>query len=650
MSKPTIAPYGSWKSPLTPAMVASAGVALGQLRLADGDLYWTELRPTEGGRLVIVRRTADGKTVDVTPPGFNARTTVHEYGGGQYCVSNGVVIFSNFDDQRLYGHEPGDPPHAITAETGLHWGLRYADYRPTPDGQLIIGVQEQHHEDKSEAANTLVAFPADGSAPPRVIAAGHNFYSNPRTSPDGKKLCWLCWDHPNMPWDGTELWVADLSAGGEVSNARQVAGGPKESIYQPEWSPDGVLHFVSDRSGWWNLYREVDGKVQRLAPMEAEVGGAQWIFGLSRYAFLSGGRIACAWTQGGVDLFGIVSADGGSVEPIDLGYGGYAQLQSDGGERVWFIGSSPSRDAEVVAYHSGTGRLEVLRRSSEVEVDEGYLSLPQGIEFPTERGLTAHAIFYPPKNQDFAAPEGEKPPLLVLSHGGPTSAASGALRLEIQYWTSRGFALADVNYGGSTGYGRPFRDRLYGQWGVIDVEDCVNAAKHLIGRGEADPDRVAIRGGSAGGYTTLCALTFSDFFKAGASYYGIGDLETMVRDTHKFESRYCDTLVANTYPAPKELLIERSAIHFTDRITAPMILFQGLEDKIVPPNQAEDMVKALAAKGLPHAYLAFEGEQHGFRKAETNIRCMEAELYFYSKIFGFELADPVEPVKIENLS
>jgi len=631
-------------------MVARAEVRLGQIYYENGDLYWTELRPGEGGRMVVVRRAADGTISDVTPSGFNARTTVHEYGGGQYFVNHGVVTFSNFDDQRLYGHEVGDQPRAITPETGLKWELRFADCRPTPDGRRIVGVQEHHHEDGSEAVNTLVTFPADASSAPTVIAAGRNFYSNPRVGPDGKKLCWLEWDHPNMPWDGTELWVADFGVSGAISGPRKVAGGPKESIFQPEWSPEGVLHFVSDRTGWWNLYREVDGKVRHLAPMQAEVGVPQWNFGYSRYVFLSGGRVALAWSQDGIDHFGVMSADGGSVEPLDLGYLTYDQLTTDGANRVWFLAGSAARPVELVAYDTGSRSITVLRASGDMGVEDGYISTPQSIAFPTERGLTAYAIYYPPTNQDFAAPASDKPPLLVKCHGGPTSAVDPVFYPETQYWTSRGFAVVDVNYGGSTGYGRPYRERLNGQWGVVDVEDCVNAAKYLIGRGEADENRVAIRGGSAGGYTTLCALTFTDFFKAGASYYGIGDLETMVADTHKFESRYGDTLIANTYPAPKELLYERSAIHFTDRITAPMILFQGLEDKIVPPNQAEDMVKALQAKGLPYAYLAFEGEQHGFRKAETNIRCLEAELYFYSKIFKFDLAEPVEPVKIENLA
>jgi len=648
MPQPATSPYGSWKSPITPDMVARAGVGLGQVRYDGGDLYWVELRPSEGGRLVIVRCDAKGKISDVTPPGFNARTTVHEYGGGQYFVNHGVVTFSNFDDQRLYGHEVGDAPHAITPETGLKWGLRFADCRPTPDGNRIVGVQEQHHDDGSEATNTLVTFPADGFAAPTVIASGRNFFSNPRVSPDGKKICWLAWDHPNMPWDGTEVWVAEFAKDGAIANRRKVAGGPKESIFQPEWSPEGVLHFVSDSTGWWNLYREQDGQHVNLTPLEAEVGVPQWIFGYVRYAFLSGGRIVFGWYQHGHDHLSIIQPDG-SMTPLDLGYVDYYQITTDGGDWVWFIGGSVNRPLELVAYDTASGIKNVLRRSAELDLDEGYISTPQSIEFPTERGLTAHAIYYPPMNKDFDAPPRSKPPLRVLSHGGPTAATTPDFNLQIQYWTSRGFAIVDVNYGGSTGYGRPYRERLNGMWGVVDVEDCVNAAKYLIGRGEADPNRVAIEGGSAGGYTTLCALAFTDFFKAGASYFGIGDLETMVADTHKFESRYCDVLVANTYPAPKELLYERSAIHFTDRISAPMILFQGLEDKIVPPNQAEDMVRALQTKGLPYAYLAFEGEQHGFRKAETNIRCLEAELYFYGKIFKFDLADKVEAVKIENL-
>lgn len=646
---PTIAPYGSWASPISAEMTGSAGITISQSRYADGDLFWLEARPAEGGRVALVRRDAQGRISDVTPPAANARSTVHEYGGGAYLISEGVAFYSNFEDQRLYGLEPGGQPRAISPEPARRWGLRYADGQPAPGGRWIAAVQEKHYARK-EASNTLVVFPPEGGASPRSIVRGADFYAHPRFSPDGTRLAWLQWNHPNMPWDGTELWVADFApASGQVSGARRVVGGPEESIFQPEWSPGGELHFISDRSGWWNLYRESDGQIRALAPMEAEFGAPQWVFGLSRYCFLKDDSILCTWSQGGYDRLGMIRP--GSSRPIEIrgGYLSYSYLCTDGEDRLCFLGGSATAPSALVEHQISTGLNRVIRRAMDMDIDHAYVSAPRSIEFPTEKGLSAHALFYAPSNRDFRAPADEKPPLIVMSHGGPTSSFKPDFSLATQYWTSRGFAVVQVNYGGSTGYGRDYRLRLNGQWGLLDVHDCVNAAKYLAAQGEIDEARVAIRGGSAGGYTTLCALTFTDTFKAGASYYGIGDMETMVRDTHKFESRYCDMLVAGRYPAPASLIRERSPIHFTDRISAPMILFQGLEDRIVPPNQAEAMVEALKAQKLPYAYIAYEGEQHGFRKAGNIQRSNEAELYFYSRIFGFEPADRIEPVEIANL-
>jgi len=613
-----VAPYGSWRSPVSAALVASGRITLDALQADGDDLYWLEGRPSEGGRYVLVRNGQD-----VAPEGFNVRTRVHEYGGGAYRVHNGVVYAVNFADQRLY--RDWQP---ITPEDGA----RYADMRVTPDGRTIVCVRQLND------VNEIVAIPADGSTPPRVIVSGHDFFSNPRISPDGERLAWLSWDHPNMPWDGTDLWVGRFDS----ADVQHIAGGREESIFQPEWSPDGRLHYVSDRSGWWNLYTEDSA----LGPLDAEFGRPQWVFGMSTYCFLSDGRMAAIYSRDGLDHMALL--DGGHWRDPRLPYTAFAPQIVAWGKRLALIAAGHSEAASVIALDPDRGEAQVLRRSFEAAIDLGYVPQPKPISFPTDGGQTAHAIFYPPANAEFSGPAGERPPLIVISHGGPTSQAQARFDPAVAFWTSRGFALVDVNYGGSTGYGREYRDRLKGQWGLVDTADCINAARYLVQRGEVDGGKLAIRGGSAGGYTTLCALTFHDVFKAGASYFGVADLETLATDTHKFESRYLDSLIG-PYPERKDLYAARSPIHFADRLSCPIIVFQGLEDKIVPPSQAEVMVRALEAKGLPYAYLAFEGEQHGFRKAETIKRSLEAELYFYSRVFGFELAEAVESVPIQNL-
>jgi dipeptidyl aminopeptidase/acylaminoacyl peptidase len=651
-----IAPYGAWKSPITSDLIVSQSIALGGGRFDGDDVYWLEGRPAEAGRNVIVRRTpdgasADGGTEDVNPAPFNARTRVHEYGGGAVLVDHGIVIFSNFADQRLYRIAPGSAPEPITPEAPL----RYADCVVDPARNRLICVREDHTEaalaEHGEAVNTIAAIMLDGSQAQHVLASGNDFYATPCLSPDGHTLAWLTWRHPNMPWDGTELWIADVQPDGTLANAALVAGGENESIFQPAWSPDGRLYFVSDRSGWWNLYRLDNGGAERLVTMEAEFGAPQWVFGISTYAFESAERIICTYTKDGIDYLASLDTKSKTLTLLDIPYTSIGSIQAAPG-KVLFGGASPTHAAALVYLDLTTGEQTILKRANTTEIDGAdgarYLSTPQPIEFPTTGGLTAHGIFYPPQNQDYAAPEGEKPPLLVLSHGGPTGATSSALRLGVQYWTSRGFAVLDVNYGGSTGYGRAYRERLNDQWGIVDVDDCANGARYLADRGLVDPARLAIRGGSAGGYTTLCALTFRDVFHAGASHFGVSDLEGLATDTHKFESRYLDRLVG-PYPERRDLYVARSPIHHVANLNCPVIFFQGLEDKVVPPSQAETMVEALRAKGIPVAYLPFEGEQHGFRRAENIKRALDAELYFYGRIFGFELADPVEPVEIENL-
>jgi len=643
MTNKRTAPYGSWKSPITSDLIVAGTIGLGETLIDGNEIYWIESRPSEAGRSVIVRRTADGSVTDVTPPGFNARTTVHEYGGGAYLVDNGTVYFSNFTDQRLYRQKPGETPVPITATAKM----RYADAVIDRQRNLIYCVREDHSEGGRDATNTIVKVNLANDVSGEIIVSGNDFYSSPRLSPDGKRLAWLTWNHPNLPWDGTELWVGDLDESGRIANATKVAGEKDESIFQPEWSRDGRLYFVSDLTGWWNLYRANENDVEPLCPKDAEFGAPQWIFRMSTYAFVSENQIICTYSERGNWRLATLEIGSGKLSPISTPYTEITSLRASNGRAV-FCGGSPNEPLSVVALNVESNEHSLLRRSSSVEVEDGYVSIPRQIEFPTEHSLTAYAFFYPPTNRDYKAPSGELPPLIVISHGGPTSAATTTFKLSIQFWTSRGFGVLDVNYGGSTGYGTEYRRRLNGQWGVVDVDDCVNGAKYLVDRGEADGNRLIIRGGSAGGYTTLAALTFRDAFKAGASYYGISDLELLEQDCHKFESRYNDSLVGS-YPARKALYVERSPIHFTDRLSCPLILFQGLEDKVVPPNQAEMMYDAALKKGLPVAYVPFEGEQHGFRKAENIKRSLDGELYFYSKVFGFELADPVEPVDIKNL-
>jgi dipeptidyl aminopeptidase/acylaminoacyl peptidase len=641
MAQPQTAPYGSWKSPITSDLIVAGTIGLGGACLDGVDVYWTESRPTEKGRTVLVQQ-AGGQAIDKTPLPFNVRTRVHEYGGGSYLVYQGTLYFSNFADQRLYRQLPDELPTPITPE--IAW--RYADGVMDARRNCIVCVREDH-TGNSEAVNTLVSVPIDGSAQ-KILVAGSDFYAAPRLSPDGTHLAWISWNHPNMPWDGTELWVAPIQSDGSLGAAVLVAGGLEESVVQPLWSPDGVLYFVSDRTGWWNLYRWLStGEVEPLCPMAAEFGIPQWAFGFANYDFESAERLICTYSQAGISYLASLDTRTKQLTAIDLPYTEIGGIHAAAGVVVFNAGSA-SEPSALVKLDLATQQFEVLQRSSTLELDPGYLSVPQTIAFPTENDLTAYGFFYPPTNRDYQAPAGELPPLLVKSHGGPTAATSTGFNLKIQYWTSRGFAVLDVNYGGSTGYGRAYRDRLKGNWGIVDVDDCCNGAKYLVEQGLVDGDRLVIDGGSAGGYTTLCALTFRDVFKAGASYYGVSDLEALATDTHKFESRYLDSIIG-PYPERKDLYIARSPIHFSERLNCPVIFFQGDEDKVVPPNQAELMVNVLKAKGLPVAYVLYEGEQHGFRQAENIKRTLDGEFYFYARVFGFTPAEVIAPVAIANL-
>jgi dipeptidyl aminopeptidase/acylaminoacyl peptidase len=644
-----IAPYGTWQSPIGAAMVAAQGVRLGGVTIADEDIYWLEGRPAENGRTVLVRRTPDGRTRDVTPAPFNVRTRVHEYGGGAYVVSDGVAYLSNFADQRMYGVavDGEGEPRPLTPDGNYC----FADAIVDRARRRLIAVREDHSA-PGEPVNTLVAIPLDdGRSPGDVIVAGADFYSTPRLSPDGAQLSWICWHHPNMPWDGTELWVADVDPDGALRDQRKVAGGRDESIYQPGWLSDGSLLFVSDANGWWQLYRADRGRphgtpVLLRPPARTEFGRPQWVFGTATWAAAGRDRLVCSCVRDGRWRLATIEVAAGALNELPLPFEPLDWLVANETHAV-AVAASPTMAEAVVAIELASGNVEVLRSSGASERPSS--SEPEAIAFPTAHGETAHAFYYSPHNEDYSAPAGERPPLIVISHGGPTTAARAVLDLKVQFWTSRGFAVADVNYRGSAGYGREYRRRLNGEWGVADVEDVVHVARYLAEQGKADPERSIIRGGSAGGYTTLAALTFdAGVFKAGASYYGISDLEVLARDTHKFESRYLDSLIG-PYPAQQELYRARSPIHFVDRLACALILFQGLEDKVVPPNQSEMMADAVRARGWPVAYLTFAGEQHGFRKAETIVRSLEAELYFYGAVFGFTIADDVEPVSIANL-
>ncbi|HWN85539.1 MAG TPA: prolyl oligopeptidase family serine peptidase [Vicinamibacterales bacterium] len=652
-------PFGTWPSPITAQVAATQGLRLGAPAVDGSDVYWLEGRPAEGGRNVLVRRARDGTVRELTPPGFNVRTRVHEYGGGGYVVHGGVVVFSNFADQRLYrldrdaGESAPVVPVPITPEGRWH----FADAVVDPARDRLLCVREDHTVEGRECVNTLVGVPLDGSGGAgRVLAEGYDFYATPRLSPDGSRLAWICWRHPNMPWDGTELWVADVDAAGGLTNARHVAGSDTESIYQPGWSAGGDLYFVSDRDDRWRLYvcgawsldQATILPVQPAPPADAETGRPQWILGTSTWTFTSPTRLVVSYTREGRWHLGCADLDAGRFRELASELEPGAWLAPAADEVVLVAGSATAAD-EVIAVHVESGAVRVLRAVPGASIDAGYVSVPESLWFPTDGDRAAQLFYYAPRNRDCTPVAGDRPPLIVISHGGPVAAADSTLDYTIQFWTSRGFAVADVNYGGSTGFGRAYRQRLNRQWGVVDVADCIRAAQFLAAEGKADPGRLVIRGGSAGGFTTLAALTaFPDVFKAGASYYGVSDLEALLHDSHKFEARCLDILVG-PYPAAKALYEARSPIHAVDRLSCPLILFQGLEDKVVPPNQSEMMVEALRRKGRPVAYVAFAGEQHGFRKAENIIRSLEAELYFYGAVFGFEPADRIEPVVINNL-
>ena len=639
----TIAPYGSWRSPVSTQDVFAQSIAIDNLRLDGGSLYWSELRPD--GKAAIVRRAPDGTIADVTPPGYDARTRVHEYGGSAFAVWDGVVYFSNFDDQHLYRQAPGSAPQLFAAQDGM----RYADAVLDRRRARMIVVREDHTTGAAQAVNTLVAIGLASGGSGEILVSGNDFYASPCISPGGDTLAWLTWNHPNMPWDGTELWIAKLLPDGSLADRRLLAGGESESIFQPCWSPGGDIYFASDRTGFWNLYRwePHTSAIRALHPMDAEFGMPQWIFGMSSYALAGSNPLVCSYLVEGIAHLATLDVHSLAFQTLDLPYTTIDAVLAAPGE-AFLVAAYATTGTALLRLDLSTNDVDVIRRAGNTALDATYVSVAQSIAFPTENGLTAYGFFYPPTNPDFVPPPGELPPLVVMSHGGPTAATFPRFRASIQYWTTRGFAVFDVKYGGSTGYGRAYRERLKGMWGIVDLADCVNGARYLVDQGLVDGKRLAIRGGSAGGYTTLCALTFTDVFAVGASYYGVSDLEALAKDTHKFESRYLDSIVG-PYPECRELYVARSAIHHTNLLSCPMIILQGEDDPVVPLNQAQTMYEAVRARELPVAMIVFPGEQHGFVRLENNVRALEAELYFYAKILEFEPADPIEAVEIENL-
>jgi len=627
-----IAPYGTWVSPLTSDALTGRSIGFSALRADENALYWLESRPSEAGRSTLMRWTAAVGLAELTQAPFDVGTRVHEYGGGAYSVAQGRIVFSDKRDGAVFLIEPGSEPRLIAAIGDC----RYADFSWDAARHRVLAIREDHRGCAPNApCAAIVALELDPPDPTLndgvVLHQGPDFLAGPRLDPTGSHLAWIEWNHPDMPWDATHLMVADLDSVGKIAVAQQIAKDERASIIQAEWQIDGTLLFSSDRSGWWRLYRwhRDSGAIAVLSPDGVEIGGPAWNLAPCHFVTLPDGEIVCSVVVGGRRLAARV-ADG-SIELLPLDAVAQSPVPFEGG-LVAIITPRDAPPAIVLTQDDTT--LTVLRSSGPVILAPEHVARGEAIQFPTGDGLTAHAFFYPPTNPGFAAPPDTKPPLIVLSHGGPTAMTSDALSLAIQWWTSRGLAVVDVNYRGSSGYGRAYRDSLNGEWGVADVEDCIAAARYLAKTGRVDAARMAIRGGSAGGFTVLAALTRSDLFKAGASLYGIADLALLARDTHKFESRYLDRLVG-PLPSAAALYRDRSPLHQIDKLTAPIIFFHGLEDRVVPPNQAETMVTAMADRGLPVAYYTFPGEGHGFRRAETIRRVLELELDFYGKIFGF---------------
>ena len=634
-------PYGSWTSPINSSMITADSVSLDELQLHSSGTYWIERRPNEKGRCVIVKHS-DGVNTDQISAPYSARSRVHEYGGGVYCITSNGIFFVNDTDQNIYFCPTGKVPVAITNNVDCC----YADLQFDKQHQRIICVQQRNTHNSCQDENTLVSIDISSHVI-TILHSGNDFYASPRVSPCGSKLSWLCWSHPDMPWDKTTLWLADITDSHQLLNARTLHHPESEntSIFQPQWSPDNQLYFVSDLSGWWNLYRYHNDKIEPITHEQLEFGLPQWVFAQSSYAFTSHNSILCAPINNGIACLALLNTDTGTLETLQTEWNSFSSIQAID-DHYSFIAASAKNFPQVISLQSDQS--QTLRYSCQTQLDTGYYSYGQIIHFKSRHDDECFAIYYPPANKNYLDNPDEKPPLIVLCHGGPTAMADPSLDIRKQYWTSRGFALLDVNYSGSTGFGRAYRERLNNNWGIRDADDCCDAAQHLVKMGMADPKRLIIKGGSAGGYTVLCALTFHQTFSAGASYYGIGNLESLLSDTHKFESHYLDRLIG-PYPENKREYETRSPINYVEQLNCPVIFFQGTEDKVVPKEQAEKMFSALKNKGIPVAYVPFEGEQHGFRKAETIQQALDSEFSFYAKIFGMPVKPDIQ-LHIENLA
>jgi dipeptidyl aminopeptidase/acylaminoacyl peptidase len=642
MGKKTIAPYGSWKSPICIDLVARSPHGwIGQLYVDGDSLYGLRNYPGQGGRGVVARIYADGRSEDLTPTPYYVRTRVYEYGGACYAVKDDVIYFSNMPDDRLYRQLPGQRPEPITAAGAL----RYADPVLDHKRKRLICIREDHRPD-GEPRHSLAAVNLDGDEYGSVLFDQADFVAFPTLNADGTRLAWIAWDHPHMPFYSSSLWVADVREDGQLTNIQQLISGHEESVTDPCWSPDGVLYFCTDRSNWWNLYRWRDGRIEHVCPAEAELGNPFWNIGLRMYRFLSPSRVIAAHNQMGSWRLIDIDTDTGQYQEILTPFTFIIRLEVIG-EHLYMLAASPTMPRSLVRLDVNAGRLHVLESSVQYPISNEYISAGEHITYPTERGLSAYGFYHPPQNPAYEAPAGQLPPLIVNAHGGPTGSTKNALDMGVQFYTSRGFAVLNINYGGSAGYGRKYRNRLRGQWGVVDVEDAVNGAQYLVDQGLVDPQRTIIRGGSAGGFTTFAALAFTDYFKAGSSLFGISDVEVFHRETHKYESHYCETLVG-PYPASKDLYRERSAMSKVDHINAPLIIFQGSEDRVVPPNQSQFVADALSRRDVPVVYIEFEGEGHGFRKLENLVTLIQAELAFFGKIFGFEPADELPELEIPH--
>lgn len=639
---PRIVPFGSWPSAVSAEAVAAGGSRLDNVRVAGGRVYWTENVPAEGGRIALWRTDGEGARA-VSPPGANVRTRVHEYGGAPYVVVGDQIVYAQYDDQRLYRCEAAGRRTPLTPA-----GYRYADLcvvpRPPSAPPLLVGVREDHTV-AGRVRNTVVALDLNGG-PGQVLYDGADFVAYPRAAADGR-LAFVRWNHPHMPWDATELVVGALGGSG-LDDLRVVAGGDGAAVLDPQWDADGTLYFVSDRSGYWNLYGWRNGAARPVSPAQAEFAGPLWTLGQSNYALLGDGRAVARRGIRGLDELVVIELATGACRRLDLPYVRYAQLAARDRGRIVLLASSATGPRALITLEADTASVETVRVAGSLRMDEASVSVARPIEFDSSAGRTAHAFFYPPVNPGCRAPAGERPPLITFVHGGPTSQAVPDFEPAVQFWTTRGFAVVDVNYGGSSGFGRAYRQRLNGSWGIVDVEDVVAAARHLIQAGLVDPARTAISGGSAGGYTVLVALATSDVFRAGADYYGVSDMSALARDTHKFESRYLDVLIG-PLPEAQPIYDRRSPLNHLDGFRAPLIVFQGADDPVVPPNQSERIVEALRSRRAPVAYLLYPGEGHGFRRSENIIRSLQAELAFYGRVFGFAPAGALPDLVIENL-